>query len=252
MENRKINQCTSEIIKNEIRKGRLVKSNDILTMLPELLEAVYIDKNKMKCAVEKSLHSNNPFNAILNLFGIQVIRKEKTIDELVNSGDESEEVSVDIDETYAKQWLALNAKKAEAIVAKISDKLYEIESEAIQNYDDERSRGNDLFTKYEKLTREYNSLKTNTETTEKMIAERIQYILSVGGEAALTENEQLIELLKDMDIEVYWSSEEAGFSNAAMFTDCKIDDASISTKIKPCLVRSGKVYIKGIRFIFEK
>ena len=158
------------------------------------------------------------------------------------------DVSVQIDDSYAKRWLTLNPKEFKAIVAKISQRLFELESQANQAYDDEKKRGDDLFGKYEKLTKEYNELKYNMETNEKLIAERIQYILSLGGKAAAPDNEQLIELLKDMNIEIYWDSSDAPLTDAAMFTEYAVDEESM-TGVKPCLVRNGSVYVKGIRLI---
>lgn len=248
MENQKIMRFVKEVVTEEIRKGNLVKSKDVLAMLPELIDTVHIDRKKMRGSIEQCLSTANPLNAVLKLFGVQLIRKEKTITSLLNSSSEQNDVSVQVDDSYAKRWLTLNPKEFRAIVGKIAQKLFELETQANQTYDDEKMRGDELFEKYEKLLKEYNELKYCSETNEKLIAERIQYILSLTGQDSASDNEQLIELLKDLNIEVYWDSANAPFTDAAMFTEYIIDDEALAST-KPCLIRSDSVFVKGIRFI---
>lgn len=248
MENQKVKRFVDETVREEIRKGNLTKSKDVLLMLPELIDTVHIDKKKMRDSVEKCLSSDNPFNSILNLFGIQLIKKERTISKLLNAGEDYDNVAVKVDDAYAKHWLTLNPGQFRAVVEKIAGKLYELETQANQSYDEEKRRGDELFGKYEKLTKEYNELKYNTESNERLVAERIQYILSLGGKDAASENEQLIELLRDMNIDVYWDSDDAPLTDAAMFTEYTVDEEAM-TSMKPCLVRNGSVFVKGMRFV---
>lgn len=248
MENQKVMQFVKEVVTEEIRKGNLVKSKDVLAMLPELIDTVHIDRRKMRSSIEQCLSTANPLNAILKLFGVQLIKKEKTITRLLNSSSEENGVSIQVDDSYAKRWLTLNPKEFRAIVEKIAQKLFELETQANQAYNEEKQRGDELFEKYENLMKEHSELKYSTETNEKLIAERIQYILSLTCKDAVSDNEQLIELLKDLNIEVYWDSAEAPFTDAAMFTEYVVDDEA-HAGIKPCLVRNDSVFVKGIRFI---
>lgn len=248
MENQKIKQFVEEVVREEIRKGDLIKSKDVLWMLPELIDTVHINKKKMRSSIEKCLSSTNPINALLNLFGVQLIKKERTISSLINSGVEYDDVAVKIDDSYAKQWLTLNPGDFKAVVEKIAAKLYELETQANQSYDEEKSRGDELFRKYEKLTREYSELKYSAEATERLVVERIQYILSLNGKEAVSENEQLLELLKDVNVNVYWESSDAPMTDAAMFTEYAVEEETMEG-IKPCLVRNDSVYVKGIRFV---
>ncbi len=247
MENQKVMQFVEEVVTEEIRKGNLVKSKDVLNMLPELIDTVHIDRKKMRGSIEQCLSTSNPLNAVFKLFGVQLIKKEKTINSLLNSSSEQNDVSVRIDDSYAKRWLTLNPKAFRASVQKIALKLYELETQANQAYDDEKKRGDELFVKYEKLLKEHNELKYSTETNEKLIAERIQYVLSLTGKAASSDNEQLIELLKDLNIEVCWDSADAPFADAVMFTEYSVDDEALAST-KPCLIRNGSVFVKGMRF----
>ncbi len=248
MENQKVMQFVEDAVKEEIRKGDLVKSKDVLSMLPELIDTVHIDRKKLRNSVDQCLKTKNPVNALLKLFGVQLIRKEKTIYNLLNSSLDQSDVSVQIDESYAKRWLTLNPKEFKAVVGKIAQKLYELESQANEAYDDEKKRGDDLFSKYEKLSKEHNDLKYSSDANEKLIAERIQYILALTGKESTPNNEQLVELLKDLNIEVYWDSNDAPLTDAAMFTEYTIDTETPAST-KPCLIRNGSVYIKGMKFI---
>lgn len=248
MENQKVMQFVEEVVKDEIRKGNLIKSKDVLSMLPEVIDTVHIDRKRMRLSIEQCLTTKNPINALLKLFGVQLIKKEKIINNLLNSSTDPSDVSVQIDDSYAKRWLTLSTKEFKAVVEKIAQKLYELESQANATYDDEKKRGDDLFSKYEKLSKEHNDLKYSSDANEKMIAERIQYILSLTGKEMTPNNEQLVELLKDLNIEVYWDSNDAPLTDVAMFTEYTIDNENLAST-KPCLIRNGSVYVKGMRFL---
>ena len=53
MENQKVMQYVNEFITDEIRKGKLVKSKEVLTMLPDLIDTVHIDRRKMRISIEQ-------------------------------------------------------------------------------------------------------------------------------------------------------------------------------------------------------
>lgn len=248
MENQEVMQFAKEVVTAEIRKGNLVKGKEILNMLPELMATVHIDWKKMRSSIEQCLSTTNPLNAVLKLFGVQLIKKEKIITSLLNSSLEENGVSIQVDNSHAERWITLNPNEFKAIVETIAQKLFELETQANQKYDEEKRRGDELFGKYEKLSKEHNELKYSAETSEKLIAERIQYILSLTGKDTVSDNTQLIELLKDLNIEVYWDSAEAPFTDAAMFTEYVVDD-EVHTGTKPCLVRNDSIFVKGLRFI---
>ena len=75
MDNKEIKYYAEEFVKEEIRKGNVIKGKDILKMLPEIIDTVYIDKNQLHKSIEQCASSSNPLNAILSLFGVQMIRK---------------------------------------------------------------------------------------------------------------------------------------------------------------------------------
>ena len=248
MKKTSVMELTRKVVTDEIRKGKLVKSKDVLTMLPSLIDAVHVDETKLRGSIEQCLVNSSPLNSLLNLFGVQLINKETILSQLSDSAEKQNSVSVRLDNSYAERWFALDSAKFQAIVEEIAERLFELETQANQSYDEEKSRGDALFDKYENLLKEHNTLKYSAEANEKMVAERIQYILSVSGPDAVSDNEQLIELLKDLNIEVYWSSAEAPFTDTAMFTEYYVQDADLAT-VKPCLVRSNLVYVKGMRFV---
>ena len=96
--------------------------------------------------------------------------------------------------------------------------------------------------------KEHEALKGQMEANERMIAERIQYMLFVNGAGDTDANKQLSEMLENLQIEVYWDSTDAPFAAAAMFAELHVDDAS-AIGTKPCLARNGEVYIKGLRLV---
>ncbi|MCI6996188.1 MAG: hypothetical protein MR936_05170 [Eubacterium sp.] len=246
MNNSKGKQIVENVVQAELRKGKLIKGRDVLLALPSLIDAVQIDKKRMRISLERCMKSKDPFNALLNAFGIQLIKKERIIDELIGSGESNEDVTVEIEDSLANRWITLKQDELVPAVEQIAQKLCELEEQANQDYDREKQRGDELFDKYEKLLKEYNELRYNSDTNERMIAERIQYLLFLGGKEAVSENEQLIELLRDLNIDVYWDCNDAVLTDSAMFTEYMVDDETMAG-IKPCLVRNNSVYIKGMR-----
>lgn len=248
MENYKLKQYVYEAVREEIRKGRVVKYKEVLEMLPDLIDGIYIDKSQLKDAAENCLQSKNPLNSVLNLFGLQIIRKEKAIENLINPDYDNADISINVDkdDLHFKDWLTINPEELKAVVEKIADKLCEFENEVDSEIEEERANRDDLFSKNEQLKIEYNQYRTDVEIEEKNIAQRIQTLLSENGEDAVEKNDQLIELLEDMQIEVYWNCENAPLSESAMFSKYKTNDSSM--KPKPCLMRKGEAFIKGIVF----
>lgn len=247
MKNQSLKYTAQEAVREEVRKGYLTKTKDILEIFPDVIDTVQVDKQEMRTSVERCLSTSNPINAILNLFGMQIIQKEKTIDSLLGSGSTDRAV-VSTDENCHTSWLTLNDTKFHAVLGQMAQKLLDLEKQTQRDRDAERTRGDDLFDKYGKLTKEHDVLKATMESNERMVAERVQYMLFVSGKENTDHNEQLIEMLKDLEIEVYWDCTEAPFTDAAMFTDLFVDDEA-TAGIKPCLVRNGTVYIKGLRLI---
>lgn len=236
------------VVQEEIRKGNIIKNKDVLNLMPEVVNTVTIDRTKMREAVETCLSSKNPFNSLLNAFGIQIINKEKAVNKLVDTAVEESDVCFNFDNEHNCGLLSLNPEEYTKAIEKVAQKLSELESKTDNEYTEEKQRGDELFIKHEQLLKEHSELKQSAENNEKLIAQRIQYILSINSKEDVAVNEQLIELLRDINIEVYWDSNDTSFTNAAMFTEFAINDDSI-TGTKPCLVRDGSVYVKGVRFI---
>lgn len=247
MKNQSMKPVMQEAVREELRKGNLIKTKDILEMLPDVIDTVQIDKTEMRATFEECLSTGNPINAILKLFGLQLIKKEKAIDSLLNSGY-AEVVSVADAEDRSPSWLTVNAAAFQAVMESMARKLADLENQARDEHDAAQARGDNLFDKHEKLTKAHNALKAQMETNEKMIAERIQYMLFVNGRADTDTNRQLMQMLEDLEIQAYWDCADAPFRDAAMFTDLHVDDAS-TVGTKPCLIRNGAVYVKGLRLI---
>ena len=247
MKNQSLKPVMQEMVREELRKGNLIKTKDILEMLPDVIDTVQLDKTEMRDAFEDCLATSNPINAILKLFGLQIIKKEKTIDSLVNSGY-AEDISIQEEGDEPSTWVVVDPTAFQAFMESMSQKLAELENRTREELEVAQARGDSLFDKHEKLTKVHNTLKAQMDANEKLIAERIQYMLFVNGAAESDTNKQLIEMLDDLGIEVYWDSTDAPFAAAAMFAELRVDDAS-AIGTKPCLARNGEVYIKGLRLV---
>jgi len=248
MENQELKQTVEQAVKEEIRKCHILRNKDVLLMLPDLIDALRIDREKLRSQIKRCFlsHSKDRYKAALTLFGVQ-IDEEKALNRFPKPGSNNN-VKISIDDSYAKRWLTTNSDRLQVVVENIAHMLYELECREIQAYDEEKKRGDELFDKNEKLAREYNDLKYNTETKDRMIAERIQSMLVLDGQGGAADNEQLIELLKDMNIDVHWNCNDLPLTDAAMFNEYIVDDETMKGT-KPCLVRDGAVYVKGIRFV---
>lgn len=247
MKNQSLKPVMQEMVREELRKGSLIKTKDILEMLPDVIDTVQLDKTEMRDAFEDCLATSNPINAILKLFGLQIIKKEKTLDNLVNSGC-AEDISIQEEGDEPSTWVVVDPTAFQAFMESMSQKLAELENRTREELEAAQARGDSLFGKYEKLVKEHEALKGQMEANERMIAERIQYMLFVNGAAESDANKQLSEMLENLQIEVYWDSTDAPFAAAAMFAELHVDDAS-AIGTKPCLARNGEVYIKGLRLV---
>lgn len=248
MKKQQILQLAEEIVQEEIRKGSLIKYKNVLSVVPSTLNATIIDSNKIHKVIENSLTSNNIFNRFFNMFGVQVINKEKTINRLVDSVSNTTDDTVENSEDSSGRLLALNSEEYAKSIACVAQQLAELEDKTTASCDAEKKRGNDLFFKHENLLNEHKELKQSVEANNQLIAQRVQYILSLKEKDSAMINEQLIELLKDINIEVYWDSEDTHLTDAAMFSEYTTTDDAL-TGTKPCLVNNGTVYLKGVRFI---
>lgn len=255
MDKSRIKNELDELVTAELRKGTIIESISVMETLPAIFDAVYIDKQGMKRDVEKSLESKNPFNAFLNLFGIQVIKKSKTIDDLVNNGAgepaEEDGYTVDVDSARTDRWIAADPKILQERFAAFADAVRNAEQKMVRIAGEQKGRGDKLYDKLDSLEEKYSQLSASSSSRERMIAEQLQYML-----ASDRDNEQLTELLKCLEIKACWDAESEELTDAAMFSEFKLDaqmmeDPSVDTNLKPCLLKNGEVFIKGVRFVEE-
>lgn len=246
MENQNFKKSVEEVIKEEIRKGKLIKSKDILELLPEVTDTVQIDCKKMRRSIEQCLSAKNPVNSFLNLFGVQLVNMDKGFNNLLNP--EHRDVSIKIDNSRVRQWLMINSERFKSVVEKISYELYNLETEANEKFSMEKEDRERLFFENKSLKDECNGLKSYIADKEEQVARRIQKFLSVSGKEAVSQNEELIELLSDLDIEVHWDCSNTSLTDAAMFNEFTTDIKSKLNEMMPCLIRNGSVYLKGVRY----
>lgn len=217
-----------------------------LNQIADVVECVEIDQEKLKNKIIEELRkkSNNPFNALLQLLGLRMVN--------INNPEKSFGcVSYDkYDGASAftfKDLLKLN-DRFDRTYENIADSLVVVEkSLEARNGDLEKA-----LKMLDKKSSEFNNLKVEYEHQRQEILERAQYILSVAGENTEDDSlvEQVVEMLADIGVTVFWSVEGADFSERVMF-DCYKVRSTEDKKVKPCFVADGKVVLKGLKFISE-
>ncbi|MBQ9116960.1 MAG: hypothetical protein IJY04_08040 [Clostridia bacterium] len=245
MKIRKIQQSADDIVCGEISSGGMMKGNAILKLLPELLATVYVDRETMREALERCLSTQNPINAILKLFGLQIIRREKTF-ALILETEQKNGCGPVSDKDFGVDWLRVDGEALGEKIEVISEILREQEKAARQVSEEEKNARVTLLEKLYRIEKKYNELKHDSDIKDLLIAQRVHYLLSLFGRDNGAYTEQLVELLKELDIEVYWECDGAPFTDAAMFAVYNTDDEGM-LGVKPCLVKDGAVYVKGIR-----
>lgn len=250
MQKDKMNTQIRDIIDDVIRGCKIGQSAEILEMLPELLESVVVDKRYILKCYEKELKkkSGNPFKAFFSLMGLRLVNPNDVVREL---GDE-----IKVENDYAAgetadSFLKLDSKKLKKSVENITDKLSVYEKNSISEFNINASKQKEAINELNRVSQNYNQLNAEYNNMIDAVVQRAQYILSVTGEGNISNNsltEQIVELLRDFDMEIYWNSTEATLSHSQLFTVYKTNDPS-TRKVKPAIVKNDKVLAKGIKYI---
>jgi len=236
----------NEKVRDLILEKDLQYTATTLNQIADVVECVEIDQEKFKNKIIEELRkkSNNPFNALLQLFGLRMVNinnPEKSF------GCVSYEKYDGASAFTFKDLLKIN-DRFERIYENIADSLFVVEkSLEARNGDLEKA-----LKMLDKKSSEFNSLKAEYEYQRQEILQSAQYILSVLGENSDNEIylEQIVGMLDDIGVTVYWSSEDANLSENAMFEHYKVKSTE-GKKMKPCFVADGKVILKGLKFISE-
>ena len=244
-------QKATEIAREATRKKGISQTTEIMSHVPELIEAVEIDSEYIRNKVETELNkkTGNPVNALLRLMGLRIVSTRKATEELGLEEEQSFTIGFDEADGHMESMLKINQEKLSASSDKIADALSSVEA----NFRDERRKskeqGSAVFVELDKKTQECAQLNADLLGQKTAVMEHAQYMLSLLGEDTDSPlAEQLTEMLEDIGVYVYWKAEDAPFSDSTKFTELKCDNPG-SRRMKPCLASEDAVLMKGIRFV---
>lgn len=242
MRTQQINTTVQDILREQKKAGKLVRTAGALDSLTKVVQAVEVDKQYYTACIKKVVESDNPLNALFGLFGYRVIRRD--------AAKPLVEVSPNA-ETAMDRMLCLNEKMMRDAVAEIVDILGGAEAELEQNSTGMASRYNELAGLLDEERRKNAQLQAASQAKLRMTAERAQYILGLAGaEDESPMIKQVYEMLTDLGVKVYWDAESAPAGEGAMFSVMEGGGALSGTK--PCLMCGDEVLVKGIRFMQGK
>lgn len=247
MKKEEMQRKVKEMIDDSLREGKLTKSADILTQLPDLLESVDIDIRYILKCYENELKkkTGNPINAFLGLMGIRIVNTNNTVRELGNDLIEG-----DADSDISRSFLKINEAKLKTALDHLTGALATVESAEAADYNERVNSQNEAIRELDRVSAELHQLNVEYDSTIDAMAQRVQYMLSLSGEdtAADPMAQQAMELLNDLDMTVYWKADDAPFSESQLFSVYKSSDPGARKK-KPAVVKGDKVVAKGVIFI---
>ena len=242
MKKQQIDTAVQDILREQKKTGKLIRTAGALDVLTKVVHAVEVDKRYYTACIKKVMESSNPLNALFGLFGYRVIRKDAA--RPLVEADPSAGSALD-------HMLCLNAPAMRGAVSEIADILAGVEEEAEKNSAGLTSRYNELANQLEDERRKSAQLQAASQAQLRMTAERAQYMLGLAGaEDDGPVVKQIYEMLTDLGIKAYWNAEGAPAGEGAMFTVMEGGGALSGTK--PCLMRGEEVLVKGIRFVESK
>lgn len=246
MNKQEMKQVVLEILREEKRSGQIINTVDVLNHIPDIMSSVDIDRKYLQKCIREILYSNTkrPLNAIMGLFGLQVVRKEDVLDIIEPKHGNSE--------NKLNSLLKIDEKVLKEAISSMSSNLASFESEANSDRLRKTEKINELVTKLDEKEYEIAQLRTDSNAQFQAVVVRAQCLLGLYGppKSDVKPEQDLYELLTDLEIEVFWNADGAPLSAAVMFTELKTDDIG-QHKAKPCLLYKGEVVAKGLVFIEE-
>lgn len=241
MNRQEMNQRAEDIIREEKSTKEVISTGSVLDDIVPILDSVMVDREYMKQCVEEIVVNSSGkglFNAVLKLFGFKAIRTDMSI-----------QFKNDDSRNRLDSMLKLDKGAFKSTISKIASFLADYEKKAEGEREDKIKRINELVTLLDTREREVVQMKVDTDAQFHLVVNWIQDTLGMLGmeESGNLLGGQIRELMKNLDVEAYWSAEGTALREAAMFKEMKVDDTSKYTG-KPCLVCNGEVIAQGIRF----
>lgn len=241
MNRQKMNQIASDIVREEKNTKEVILTGKVLDDAVQILDSVMVDRGYMKQCVEEIIINSSGkglFNAVLKLFGFKAIRTDMSI-----------QFKEDDSRNRIDSMLKLDERTYKSVVSKMASFLAEYEKESEEEHKSKVNRINELVTLLDEREREVTQVKVDSNAQFQLVVNWIQDTLGMLGRAD-SDNPlggQLNGLMKNLDIEAYWSAEGAPFREAAMFRQIKVEEESKYKEI-PCLVCNDEVIAQGIKF----
>lgn len=251
MNKMQMKQKTVEIVRDAARQNEISQTAGIMNYLPEVIGAVEIDLDYIRRKVEAELNkkTGNPLNTLLGLMGLRIVNTRRAAEELGLEEDGSFTIDFHEKGNNSESMLKINERKLAAASKKIAVALSVVEADIRDERKKNKEQSGVIFEELDRKTQECGQLSTDLAGQRTAVMERTQYMLSLlGRDSDSPIIGQLVEMLDDIGVDVYWEADGAQFSDNAMFTELKCENPE-TRHMKPCLANKDSILIKGIRFI---
>ena len=232
MQETNMKQVVTDLVGEEVRSGRVIKNADVLRYLPELAEAIHVDKMKLKGKIRDSLLEEgtyNPLNVILGIIGFRIVSEDGMADRVVSYKSTQDKLD-----------------KFREALARISGQLQVSEQEERNLEASVNERIMQMSLNLENVTNELNESRQELDYLRQSVAEQVQFMMADCGSAQRESGtgQGLEYILGALDVEAVWEAEQ----EAGMFTILKTEHPE-QCRNKPCMMHEGKVLVKGLRFV---
>ena len=254
MTKQELNQQVTDMVRSTLRKeGYYSESGNVLLRIGDVVDSVSIDRKRILNHVRQALNEgHNPLNALLGLVGLRIVRPECAMREIGSTIGEESDPKVMVEETEGAasidSLLLINKEKALTAVERMALDLHEMSAAGSRTIDSIRDQMDKSHSEMERTGAELQQLRIDHQEILRQIAAWAQRVIVPDSGDKMTEN--VMSLLGDMDISVYWDAEDSGFSQSAMFTTLR-RSASYQGRNQPCIVKDGQILLKGTLLINE-
>ncbi len=240
MQETNMKQVVTDLVGEEVRSGRVIKNADVLRYLPELAEAIHVDKMKLKGKIRDSLLEEgtyNPLNVILGIIGFRIVSEDGMADRVVSYKSTQDKLD---------SFLLVDEEKFREALARISGQLQVSEQEERDLEASVNERIMQMSLNLENVTNELNESRQELDYLRQSVAEQVQFMMADCGSAQRESGtgQGLEYILGALDVEAVWEAEQ----EAGMFTILKTEHPE-QCRNKPCMMHEGKVLVKGLRFV---
>ena len=241
-----LKQTTEEIMRQSLRDKDIILHSGVAEEVSEIMEGVTLDRAGLQSGLTQILQGTkgNPLNAILNLIGFKLVSTSiarRELDELLEDAMVETE-----DASKLLSFIRLDEGTIREAADRLARTLGALEKDWAREQQEQREQIFQLQAELDNARQQMEAEKAQEERRRVMVAEQVQYMLSVHGrDGELTC--LLTELLEDLECAVCWEAGEDTPSEAAMFSTLKCD-APESRKMKPCVLSGDKVLVKGLKF----